>query len=159
MTAHAKDEVRVYTDISIGKTIGVGIQAEGPFGRPLRLRSYAGVGFSPVEAELMAMFLGLEALDSLYESAPFVTSETTLFTDCESAIRALFDLGKFRSKITKALVKGLLNKIEDFKEKSKAPCVIRPIGSRENPAHILAREARKTWTDLLSFKAASSSPS
>lgn len=154
-------EIAIYSDISIGSQVtGVGLHVAGFSLKPIREKTCIGPGFSPVEAELVAILFGLERAETLVRlvSSGFgvIVRSITCYTDCDPVVRAIHDLARFRSRSTKKLVKAILKKIDDFKMKYSITCGVNPVRSLENPAHDLSREARKTWTDLLSSKAGSS---
>jgi hypothetical protein len=73
-------------------------------------------------------------------------------TDCEAAIRTLYELGKFRSVVIQKLTQAVLKALTRLREETGTACAVRLTTSGDNPAHPLSREARKKWTDLLSSK-------
>lgn len=157
-----EEEVAVYSDISIGSSVtGVGLHIVGFGKRPIYEKTFIGPGFSPVEAELVAVIFGMERVDALLSLSDRTCGTDTIisYTDCDPVVRAIHDLARFRSRITKKLVKVILKKIDDLKMKHSVTCCVHPVRSLENPAHELSREARRVWTDRLSSKAGSSLPS
>lgn len=144
--------LKIYTDISLGARVsGLGIYAEGFDGsEPLRHKSCLPPGLSPVEAELSAMVLAVEILGEARKSTLKKTDGVRFYTDCGSAIRAIFQMNRVRSKVSKALVKSFVRTSEQFTQETGIPVLVQPIDSALNPAHGVAREARKEWIDRLS---------
>ena len=143
--------VDVYTDVSIGpRCIGVGVVMDGLHDSRFTHTVCLGPGLSPAEAETAAVLYAMRLLKALAADAR--VGEAHFFTDCETTVRALFDLGKLRSQVTKNFVKAVLRDMNNMKQNDGITACLRLISSRNNPAHPVSRKARREWNDLLSCK-------
>jgi hypothetical protein len=143
--------VDVYTDISIGtRNTGVGVVIDGL--RPKRIchATSLGPGITPAEAETAAVLLAMREFNTLLADENI--GEVHFFTDCETTVRAMFDLGRTRSPVLKKLIKAVLRETHAIKQRHGIAACLRFIASKNNPAHQLSREARREWNDLLSCK-------
>lgn len=143
--------VDVYTDVSIGpRCVGVGVVIDGLYGDRFTHTACLGPGLSPAEAETAAVLCAMRLLKALAVGTR--VGEAHFFTDCETTVRAIFDLGRLRSQVTKNLVKAVLRDMDSMKQKDGVTACVRFISSKNNPAHPVSRKARREWNDLLSCK-------
>lgn len=143
--------VDVYTDISIGtRNTGVGVVIAGLRPNRIHYTTSLGPGLSPAEAETAAVLHAMRTFNALL--ADETVGEAHFFTDCETTMRAMFDLGRMRSVVMKKLIKAVLRETDAIKQRHGIPACLRFVASKNNPAHRLSREARREWNDLLSCK-------
>lgn len=154
--------IKVYSDISMSqKCVGVGLVIEGLASENLIHREYLKPGLTTVEAEIFGIFRGLDLMLSVAPAFQVDLSDKKLrfFTDSEAAIKAIYDLGKFRSRATKALVKNLVETLREYEGDRIGAWQIQPVPGEDNPADSVSREARQEWSNRWKLKARGSGPS
>lgn len=141
--------IKTYTDISVCKAIiGVGVCVELPSLAPDRMYTI-GVpikpGLTTTEAELYGLLVGSDVVESLINTHGFKEVEAHFFTDCESAIGALYKLGRVRSQATKNLAAQILKALDSRYPENWS---IQPVKSKDNPANEVAKATRRRWSSI-----------